>query len=158
VTRPLSREVSQTVAPGCKRETTPHPDDPMRRRSTHPRYVLLIVLLAFIGGCFEATAPQSSILAADSRDDGVELRNLTGTPVYWLAIETDLLASSNYAICTDPRRCTPLPAHASRTVTLEELFCCQSPRRHYTIFHYHLVPELGGGFRPDMLRQVGVQL
>jgi hypothetical protein len=127
----------------------------MRLRAAHLlRYFVLLGSLA----CSDPTAPRAVILDVDRRADGLELRNLTSAPVYYLALETELLPLINYALCTVPTSCTSLPARGSRLLPFDELFCCRGEDRHLTIFHYHLVPVPGGGFRPDLVRQLGVQL
>jgi hypothetical protein len=108
--------------------------------------------------CSDPTAPRSDILRVDRRPAGLEFRNLTAAPVYWMALETELLPLIDYALCTDPAACTPLAARATALVPYDELWCCQGEERHLTILHYHLVPALGGGFRPDSVRTIGVQL
>jgi hypothetical protein len=75
-----------------------------------------------------------------------------------MAFETELLPLINFALCTDPTTCAPLVAYGMRIVPLTDLWCCQRETRHMTVLHYHLVPAAGGGFRPDSVRSVGVQL
>lgn len=115
--------------------------------------------VAFLAiACSDPTGPRSDILRVDRRPAALEFRNLTAAPVYWMALETEVLPLINYALCTNPTSCAPLAAHATELVPYNELWCCQGEQRHLTILHYHLVPAPGGGFRPDSVRTIGVQL
>ena len=130
-------------------------DARMRLRSTGLRRFVCATLLAL--ACSDPTGPRSDILRVDRRPAGLEFRNLTAVPVYWIAVETELLPFSLLALCTDAATCASLSAHEARLVPFDELWCCEGEVRHLTILHYHLVPAAGGGFRPDSVRSLGVE-
>jgi hypothetical protein len=116
--------------------------------------VLAIALLA----CSDPTGPRSDILTVAHVPTGLMFRNSTSEAVYWMAFDTETLPLIGFLLCIEPLSCRSVPPQATQLVTLKDLPCCTRDTREVTIFHYHLVPASGGGFRPDSVRSLGVRL
>jgi hypothetical protein len=135
----------------------PHPWFPMRPCS---REVLLAVaiLASPVVACSDPTGPQSDILAVDRLATAFRLRNVTDRPIYWMAFATESLPLIDILLCTNPTTCRSLAPRAAEVVAPADLPCCTADNRDITVFHYHLVPASGGGFRADSVRSLRVRL
>jgi hypothetical protein len=109
--------------------------------------------------CSDPIGPRGNLLGGRSWPPAVVLTNLSGSPVYYFAVEATTATVISWAPCVDPERCGSVPAHGSRSLTPEEIpgyFKGGTALIH----HYRLVPERPGSarFRPDSIRSLGIPL
>jgi hypothetical protein len=78
---------------------------------------------------------------------GVVIDNYTGAPVYFNVYRPGALAL--FTVCTDPIRCTSVPARSSRAVPFAEITAWDADASSVEVDYWHLVSDGEGGYRPD---------
>jgi hypothetical protein len=119
----------------------------------------LIFAAALTASCSDPTGPSGTLLQGLSSPPAVVLTNLSGSPVYYYAIEAVTATFISWAPCVDPERCIRVPPHGNRSLMPEEITGYFNGGT-ALIYHYRLVPERPGSarFRPDSIRALAIPL
>ena len=120
--------------------------------------VLLAVGLLLLPGCRSPSESPAGELAVTKRAHSLRLTNRTDEPVYWFAGEVSLLRRLDWITCSDPSVCESIEPGRTRVLAYDEILGDSADARTVVVFWWHLVPKEGGGFRPDGLHSVPVEL
>ena len=117
---------------------------------------LLFAVLAI--GCSSTTDPASEILLAHAEDRTLTLTNTSGDPVYFFAADKKSLALLDWAVCTDPARCTAVPPHSTKIVSYSQIAAYQEGSDLAVVYHWRIVDKGSGHYDYDRLRELEVKL
>ena len=121
------------------------------------RVPLALTALALLG-CADPVGPRSDLLRIAAVRSGVALTNVSAEPVYYLVGDTDYLALALVGACDDPVTCPRIEPGERITVPHREITGHEEGGRLATILHWRLVPAGDGGFAPDSVRGLTVEL
>ena len=116
------------------------------------------LVCVFSAACGSSTGPIADRLVVTAAPPQLQLTNESPAPVYVFAIESGLAMRANWGPCTDPATCRGIPAGATDELAYSGIAGYTESATHAIVYWWHLVPRDGGGYAPDSIRAVGVEL
>jgi hypothetical protein len=121
------------------------------------RIPVLLGALALLA-CTESTAPHTDLLRATAHTRQVRLASLSAEFVYFMVVEREFSALAQFVICRDPLSCPRVSPRETVHVQYSEIAGYQPGAREAVVLHWRLVPAESGGFAPDSVRGLVIQL
>ncbi|HEU0015008.1 MAG TPA: hypothetical protein VFQ45_15070 [Longimicrobium sp.] len=119
---------------------------------------ILPLLLVLAGaGCARNTAGIDSSITAWADGGDIVVKNHTTRPVYYMAVDQELLAVMLWAPCDDPETCESIPAGGAVRIPRTEIGGVRAETRVVAVHAWHLVPE-GAGYAVVMVGGAQVEL
>jgi len=122
------------------------------------RALLVGLVCVCSAACGSSTGPIGGRLVVHAAPPELRLTNQSPAPVYVFVIESELAIRANWAPCTDPAQCRSIPVGITEELAYTDIAGYTASATRAIVYWWHLVPGEGGGFTPDSIRAVGVEL
>lgn len=118
------------------------------------RHLVRAALIASVA----CASPVGPVEIAATPEQSLRIANETSAPIYYFAIECNAAALANWAPCTNPATCRPIPPGQSHLIPFSEIALYTPAAEAALVYWWHLRPAGGGSFAPDSIRAVRVVL
>ena len=121
------------------------------------RFISFLILACGAFACADGAGP-SDELQVDAIPPRLILANESSATVYVVVIERNSLAVVDWIPCIDPVMCPGIQPGADSIIRYDRITGYDSGEDEAVVYWWHLVPRSGGGYQPDEIRQVIVEL
>lgn len=121
------------------------------------RVPILLGALALIA-CTDSTAPRSDLLRSTAYAGQVRLSNLSSDFVYFVVVEREFSALALLAVCREPASCPRVSPRETIHVRYADIAGYRPGADEAIVLHWRLIPAASGGFDPDSVRALVIEL
>ena len=122
------------------------------------RKLFVLCSALVLAGCETTTGPASDLIATEAGNSSLELKNTSPSPVYFMVAERGALALIDPNYCNDPSNCEPIAPGSTKRIAYADITGYGPGSREAIVYHWLLVEDGAGKFRPDSVRSTIVEL
>ena len=120
--------------------------------------LVIVAVLALVGAaCADPTAATDGTLRVEPRASGLRIENASDRPVYYAVYDQQTLALLDWVACTGAG-CPSIPARGVTVRACAEIPSCTAATTRVVVYWWRAEPDAAGGFRPDSIRTLVVDL